>query len=541
MRKKIYESKEIKDLWHGACGLLRTCSVFILVFSFCVSGCGGKNFDHASKSDNTLYLGTYQKPEPFIYPMITGSITFPLIDIVFSRLFTLTTDGVLHPELAEKWEVLEEGKKFVIHLRPDAKFHDGKNVTAKDVVETVNWLRNPEKSKRAYVFSSISGIKALDEHTIEIVIIAPAQDFLSAVLYNAPIYPAHLLTENSGQEVLQTFGRQPIGSGPFQLSSWSSDDTITLTAFPDYFGGRSKLARVVVKKYPSKLHLFNAFVRGDVDWLERIDSTDYETIKDDASFQTLKELAPGGYALQFNFHSLVFKDFNVRKAVTLAINRKQIIDILESGNGEPMFGPFSNKKFRSEEKDNREKAKELLNQSGWKLQDGFLTKEGAVLRMILIVEKGSSHQIRLAKLIRQQLNEIGIQVNIKPVNGLDKYVVKLKGSSNWDFLLFMYLLTKDYYYCLKHYFQSDAVANTGDFKNEDLDQLLINESEDNLEVFHQKINSILDHEMPICSIYSPYSFTIASNGVSGFDQNYFNNTTPFMGFIKFEKIKSERR
>ncbi|MBI4970386.1 MAG: ABC transporter substrate-binding protein [Candidatus Omnitrophica bacterium] len=513
MLQKYFRLKELKFHWHV------TCALIISVLSF-IAGCHEKNIEPKSNSNSTLYLGTYQKPEPFIYPMITGGITQPLMDVLFNRLFLLTTDGRLLPELAEKWEILDSGKKFVIHLRRNVQFHDGVALTSRDVIFTLNWLRNPQLSNRSGNYAEIESMIAPDDFTLEITLTKPNVNFLWMALGDARIYPAHLFSSPPASREIEQFGKHPVGTGSYQFSRWEEDNTIVFSANPNYFEGAPLIQTIVVRPYSGKLHLFNAFVRGDVDFLERLDSADYETIRKDALFQSVKELASGGYALMFNFKNPVFNDVRVRRAVSMGLRRNEMIELLEQGNGKPV---------KDADVYEPEKALALIRSAGYKS-----------LSLKLIVEGSSAQHMRLAKIIRNQLVEIGINVEIQPVKGLDFTVRQLRGGTDWGAILFIFQTTVDLYH-FKYYLRLNSVANIGGYENKKLDyifeKLETQEDQKSRRELFDSFNDVLEKDIPVCFLYSFYNFTLASKRLNGFNDDFtqYVNASSFHDFRSFQK------
>ncbi len=183
------------------------------------------------------------------------------------------------PALAESWEVSADGLTYTFHLRQGAKFTNGRQVVADDVVYTFNRLADPKIGTtyaRALILSSIagfadvdsgkattlSGVKALDEKTAQITLSAPNSAFLPILT----MIPASILPKEAADDAA-TFAEHPVGTGPFKVDSWERQQQVTLSANADYWGGKPQVDGAIMRVIPEKSVALVEFLGGNLDFV----------------------------------------------------------------------------------------------------------------------------------------------------------------------------------------------------------------------------------------------------------------------------------
>jgi ABC-type transport system substrate-binding protein len=177
---------------------------------------------------------------------------------VFSGLVSFNTSLSLTPELAESWDISTDGKVYTFHLRANAKFHDGRSVVAQDVI--YSWQRAADPATQsdtvltylgdivgvaemhAGTASSISGLKAIDEHTLQVTIDAAKPYFLFKLTM-----PVAFVLDQKNVESGANWYRTPNGTGPYKLTRWDSFQVMVYDANPDFYPGAPAIPQIVVK------------------------------------------------------------------------------------------------------------------------------------------------------------------------------------------------------------------------------------------------------------------------------------------------------
>jgi oligopeptide transport system substrate-binding protein len=271
--------------------------------------------------------------------------------LAYSGLVAFDPQLNLNPDLAETWDVSPDGTVYTFHLRENAKFHDGRSVTAGDFI--YSWERALSPALRsdtaltylgdivgAYEAASggaehVSGLQALDEHTLQVTIDAPKPYFLLKLTY-----PTAFVVDKANVESGEEWFRTPNGTGPFKLIEWQRFEQITYEANPDFYLGKPSIPYVIVQLYSGVgIRLYEA---GEID----ITGVGYYSADRflDPTEPLHNELLTGvnlctGYVV-FDVTQPPFDDLKVRQAFSMAFDRQKYIDVVLSGRALPAIGIF---------------------------------------------------------------------------------------------------------------------------------------------------------------------------------------------------------
>ncbi|MFM8323119.1 MAG: ABC transporter substrate-binding protein, partial [Chloroflexota bacterium] len=285
-------------------------------------------------------------------------VSVPVIDQLFSGLLALNPDAELTPELAESWEVQENGKRYVFHLRQDAFWSDGQPVTAHDVAFTWKRILNPAtKSRHPVLFYDIRGarayhqgqvddpaavgVHATDDYTLVVELEQPAGYFLHLLSYSAT-FPAlsHRVTE------LGDAWAEPeniVTSGPFLLEEWRQNDRLVLRRSPRYYGQRlGNLEQVEIYSAPVYQHFaarLAAYHQGKLDVLFLGGSAlEADRARQQHAGEYISLPAATVGFIVFDTTRPPFDDARVRRAFTHALDRETLAEVVGRGFSAPASG-----------------------------------------------------------------------------------------------------------------------------------------------------------------------------------------------------------
>jgi oligopeptide transport system substrate-binding protein len=271
--------------------------------------------------------------------------------LVFSGLVSFDPHLNLTPDLAESWGVSQDGTVYIFTLRQNAKFHDGRPVTAQDVVYSWERAASPAlHSDTALTYlgdivgvrematgqaEHISGLETLGTHTLKVTIDAPKPYFLLKLTY-----PTAFVVDQANVESGEEWFRTPNGTGPYKLAEWRRFEQITYEANPDFYLGKPSIPYVIVKLYSGVgTRLYEA---GDID----ITGVSYYSAERflDPTEPMHNELITGvdlctGYVV-FDVTQPPFDDVKVRQAFSMAFDRQKYMDVVLSGRALPAIGIF---------------------------------------------------------------------------------------------------------------------------------------------------------------------------------------------------------
>ncbi|WP_257346766.1 staphylopine-dependent metal ABC transporter substrate-binding lipoprotein [Pseudalkalibacillus decolorationis] len=354
----------------------------------------------------------------------TGSM--PAQGMVYESLVENTEDGI-KPLLAKSWEISEDGRVYTFHLRKDVKFHDGEPFNAEAVKKNIEAVQNnAEKHSWIKLSTKIESVNVVDEYTVELVLSETYYPTLVELSMTRPyvfISPKDFM--NGGTKAgVEGFH----GTGPYILTEHKTDQYATFEANEDYWGGSPKVKKITSKVLPAGETTFLALKKGEVNFAftddRGTDSLDVEAMNqlvDSGDYQLVRSEPMNTKMIVANSSKSdnPVSETAVREAIWYSIDRKTITEDILSGTETVAYTLFSpNVNYADVDLKKRgydlEKAKEILEEAGWTLEDGdeVRTKDGNKLAMKLYYDSNSSSQKTQAEFIQASLKGIGIQLEI---------------------------------------------------------------------------------------------------------------------------------
>jgi peptide/nickel transport system substrate-binding protein len=273
------------------------------------------------------------------------------------------------PALAKDWEVGPKAKVYTFHLREDATFTNGDPVTAEDVkwsFERAMELDGPEGGV-FLIGDPIDTIEVVDEYTLEITLVEPNATFLKRV--TGQVGPA-LVWNKNGTPADDFAKGELVGVGPYKLNKYQPNQSVIYEAYEDYYGGAPEMKTVIELKYSNSTGLRTALEAGDIDIAFRtMNPVDIKELEESPDFKTQHTPnSPSVRYLLFNVTNEVFGDERVRRAVTYAVNRKQIAEQVFSGLADPIYTMVPkgwNGRMPTFPEQNLDKAEAMLESAGY--------------------------------------------------------------------------------------------------------------------------------------------------------------------------------
>jgi peptide/nickel transport system substrate-binding protein len=432
----------------------------------------------SGKYGGVLVLATATDPKSFNSIVAKETSTTAVTGFLFEGL--TRTNGIttlVEPNLAESWEVSEDGKIWTFHLRKDVKWFDGKTFTAGDVVFTFDKLiYNLDIETSSRDIFTIEGktfkVEEVDEFTVKFILPVKFAPFLRSM--GQEILPRHILEEvvEAGEFNyhwgLDTNPEEIIGTGPFKLSKYLPGERIVFIRNPDYWRKDKednslpyidKVIRIIVQNEDVALLKFQ---EGEIDYYS-LRGQDFPILKpqeQEGDF-TIYNTGPafGAQFLVFNQNKGInpetkkpyvekrklswFRDLKFRKAVACAIDRQSIINIVMNGLGfpqhssmSPSAGFFYNPKVEKHEY-NIDKAKNLLKEINIYDRDGDGVAEDSEnnpIKFNLFTNADATVRRKIASIIVKDLKRLGFKVNFLPLE-FNQLVAKLDSTFDWDAIL----------------------------------------------------------------------------------------------------------
>ena len=391
------------------------------------SDAGSASKDEERASQVTVSMPVSSEPaagfDPFVSWGCGEHVHEPLIQ---STLLTTTADMGFENDLATAYSCSDDGLTWTFAIRTDAKFTNGKALTAHDVAYTINGVANSEASECD--LTMVDKAVAVDDETCEIHLNKP----FNAFLYTLAVIG---IVPDGGHG--SDYGSNPIGSGRYMLEQWDHGQQVILKANPDYYGDAPKIERVVVVFMEEDASLAAAR-SGQVDVAYTVATyadqqpTGYDLLNCasvDSRGISLPTIAAGATKKQtgeeYPAGNDVTQDLALRRAINYGVNRQTLIDNVLNGYGEVAYSvsdnmPWSSDDMRCEQDVARAKA--LLDEAGWALgSDGVRAKDGVPAAFDLYYSASDSVRQAFAMEFANQMGELGIKVSPKGASWDDIY------------------------------------------------------------------------------------------------------------------------
>ncbi len=458
-----------------------------------------------------------------------------LSSLIYSGLVKYDDRGKIENDLAESYQVSDDGLTYTFKLRDNLKWHDGQSLTASDIIFTVLTAQNADYGSAQRISWQGVDVSKIDDRTVVFKLKNKYAQFIGNVTLG--ILPEHIWENIKPASFgLSEFNLKPIGSGPYKFSKIRRDTlgnirSFELTAFDKYHGGKPYISKLTFKFYPSETDLLSAYNNNEVEGLGSISAQNLSSIRFLGQLRVKKLNLPRYFAVFFNQNrSKQVADKDVRLGLSYAIDKKSILHKILASHGtvvdSPMMPgiidvPDSILKYEF----NIELAKKTLDDAGWKYPTSssadisFREKTpSASTKKPIKPEEPTKLEIRLttsdwpelvavANEIKRQWEEIGVQVEIEtlPLPELQQAIK----SREYDALLFGEVLALDPDpFSFWHSSQKrDPGLNLALYDNKDTDKLL-EDARQTLERSarlskYDDFQKIVTKDIPAIFLYSP--------------------------------------
>lgn len=456
-----------------------------------------------------------------------GSNDVPSSDVqanIYESLTKLDEDLNVQPVLAESWDAVEDDV-WEFKLRDDVTFHDGSEFNADVVKANIERIIDKDMaSPREFLYEMVSDIEVVDDYTVRFTTEYPF----------APL-PAHLAHSGGGMVSMNSIeedyaamddgkdpgsvvNENPVGTGYFVFDEWKSGESIRLVRNEEYWGENALLDSVLFKVVSEDLTRVAELETGDSHISDPLSPSDFDQIdQSDGAFVYTQSSVSLSY-IGFNMDKEPFDDVRVRQAISMAIDKEQIIDGIYEGFGTPAIGPIPPDVFGFDDSvsgldHDIEKAKELLADAGY--PDGFSTT---------IWTNDSRERIDTAVNLQAQLKEIGIDLKVEEIEW-GAYLEQTANGEHDMFILGWSTPTGDADYAMYALFHSDNFGEPGNrtfTEDEELNKLLEKGrktpgEEERLEIYSEAQELLVDIAPMIYIHHSEFLLGVRDE-VKGFTQ-----------------------
>ena len=364
---------------------------------------------------------------------------------VFEGLTRFTADGSVVPNLAESWEVSEDGLVYTFKLHDGVTFHDGTTFDAEDVKFSLDRARAPDSTNaQKALFAQIADVQVIDPLTVQVTL----SQSNGALPFNLAWGDAVIVAT----ETAANNATNPVGTGPFRFGQWVQGDRVELVRSDTYWGESPPLERATFRFISDPSAAFAAVLAGDVDVFTGYPAPEnLAQFEADPNYQVIVGSTEGETILAMNNARPPFDDVLVRQAVAHAIDRQAIIDGAMFGYGTPVgthFAPHHPAYLDLTEQSayDPDRARALLAEAGF--PDGFAT----TLRL-----PPPAYARRGGEILASQLREVGIEAEITNVEWA-QWLEEVFTNKNFDLTIVSHTEPMDIgiYANPDYYFQYDS-------------------------------------------------------------------------------------
>lgn len=488
-----------------------------------------------------------------------------LVSLIYSGLMRKNVDGTLIPDLAESYEMSKDGLSYTFILKDKIYFHDGEPVTVDDIVFTIDTIKDPIlKSPKKGNWDGVN-VEVLDKKTIKFTLKQPYTTFLKNATLG--IMPQHVWSVSHVE--LNEANIDPIGSGPYEVSSVSKDSSgiiskYVLSSFKKFTLSRPYINNITLRFYPNEEKLIEGLTGGEVDQISSITSANAEILKN-KKYNVVSSPLPRVFGLFFNqSEAQIFTDKNIIKAIDQAIDKDQIVREVLNGYGVVIDDPIppnmtayqklSNENNLTQE-ERIKKAEEILKKAGWtKGEDGLLSKtttdkkkKKTTENIAFTISTGNAPELtKAAELIQTSLIALGMRVEVKTfeVGNLNQTVIRPR---NYDALLFGQIINHESdLFAFWHSSQrKDPGLNVAMYTNTKVDKILedafITTNEQARMKKYAQFEDEIKKDMPAVFLYSPNFIYVVSKNLQGLSIDHITSPSDrflnsYLWYIKTDKV-----
>lgn len=467
-----------------------------------------------STENNTMVIGV-RDDSRVIHPLYGDDrTTLTLINNIFSTLFDVNGENIEY-NLAEKVERSDDYLEYTLKLKDNLKWHDDKKITSDDIIfslETILDEKQASLSRDNFVTSSGPvKFEKVDDLTVKLTLPEVDISFLGKI-GDLRIFPKHIY---GGIENIQTsdVNQTPIGSGPYKWDSRKSGESITLTRFDDYFKGQPHLEKIIYRVLPDSNTSTAAFKNKEID-VKYIYPEDVDTFKKDGAKILAFDEDRVGYIFM-NQNNEALKNKEIRQAICYAIDRLELLKAryISTEYAHPAKTFLAEKALylNDEVNDyayNPEKSKELIKNSGLK----------NIKFNLAFIGKNDTEGL----LIQKYLNDVGIEVELKPMDAGAFFNALYSPDTNdvFDLALNGYIYGKDpsdY----AQVFKTDSPNNLLKYSNPEIDKLWDNAATEidssKRELIYKDIQKKIMDDAPIFPISYGYAIVVVNPKFEGLE------------------------
>nr|WP_198957416.1 ABC transporter substrate-binding protein [Paenibacillus selenitireducens] len=471
-----------------------------------------------------------------------------VVETVFDSFLAVQGDGTYAESLAEKIDVSEDGLKYTYHLKPGVKYSDGTPVTVKDYLFALKVLHDPQYDGESDILADkikggqeyhdgkakdISGVKIIDDNTVEVTV-TEVNAQTKVDLGTIELLPESYYGKNfkfGNLDSVKALSDKPIGSGKYIVKKFTPGQEVVMEANPNYFNGAPKIKNLIYKTTADETRLA-MLQTGEVDVdMVSVNEDSVEELKG-MGFLDVNIFPTNGYGyIAFNHKDKKFQDVKVRQALTIGLNRKDIVagvygkfaDVINIPESKQAWA-YTNEGIEPYEFD-IEKAKQLLDEAGWKVgADGIREKDGTKFKINFSATADNPVVESLLPIMTKNYKELGIDISAETLDF--NAISEKRKTGKFESFFAAWGLTPDPDSTV--YITKGAQNNLA-YSNKKVDELMLKgkktlDIEGRKEAYKQ-VYQELNKDLPVIFLYQRRDMWAINSRITGFDITPYKNFT----------------
>lgn len=487
----------------------------VLLFA-AILGCTPPSAPPSLPEANELVVAVTNSPTHLDPRVGTDQTSGKAAQLLFNGLVTKDETGNIVPDLAESWEILDEGLRYRFHLRSGVRFHDGTELSARDVEWTYgSIIDGTVATAKKAAFAVVERIEVVDPLTVDLILPRPFGALLVDLTPAQGIVPEGRTPEENNEH--------PVGTGPFRFVR-RSPERVELAANEDYWNGAPALERVVFKEVPDSTVRALELLNGSVQLVVNDLAPDVVPLfRDSPHFQVVEDPGANYAYLGLNLKDPLLTDVRVRRALALSIDRQRLVDTLWRGLGvvtETMLpkGFWATHEGLEVLPHDPAEAARLLEEAGYPDPDG----DGPEPRLRISYKTSNNETYLLqAQVIQNMAREAGIEIEIRSHEFATYYADVRKGNFQIFSGIRTGIVDPNIYRLVLH---STGLPpngqNRGRYKNEEFDRLIdegaLRTRPEDRRPYYIEAQEIFARELPYISLYTRINYAVLPKQLKGY-------------------------
>ncbi len=481
------------------------------------------------KEKNTLVLYDTVDPPTLDPARSWGVFDGLLIGLVFSNLVRFDHDAKIQPDLAQSWDVSEDGTTYTFHLKQDARFSNGRPVTSEDVDYSFKRVMDPDTASPAsWIFEHVQKAEIVDEYTLRIILDQPFAPFIGLLAMPAASIVPHEEIDRSEKSGIP-FGEKPVGSGPWLFEEWQHDQYISFTRNESYWGQKPKMPFLQMRIIGSPFTAIAEFETGNVAVIDPVPEAEILRWKNHPQWNQFTEKTPllTTDMLLFNCDRSPFDGEEVRRAFCQSVETELILECVREGAGTVATGPIPKglEGYTPEKKPFQYKsdlAKDILAESG------LMNRE-----IKLLMPSAESFIRATGEVVQAEWKKVGLSVRIYQAEWVAYRRMLREGDFDIAFRNWFadYPDGDNFIYPLFHSSQIGS-GNFSRFKDEKVDSLIEQSqqelNEEKRALLLRQVNDMIYEKAPALFLWYRAKYIVHQPWLKNYSEPLIFNGTRFL-------------